>query len=80
MSTAPQLSNDVLDAETLAGLIAESIQTVTAPLVGRIKALELRVDIQSRELDTKALVTFEGTWTADRSYRRGQTVIRNGSL
>jgi len=44
-----------LDAADLAGLIAEAIETATTPLLGRIKALELRADIIGREVVTKGL-------------------------
>ena len=43
------------DAEDLAGVMAEAIAAVTAPLLARIKALELRLDIQATAVETKAL-------------------------
>ena len=49
------MQHDVMDAEALAGLIADGIAIATAPLLGRIKALELRADIQAHELATKGL-------------------------
>ncbi len=49
------MPHNLMDAADLAGLIAEAVEIATTPLLGRIKALELRAEILGREVATKGL-------------------------
>jgi hypothetical protein len=64
-----------ITAAEWASIIAEAIEMATDPLHKRIGTLERRL----AEIEGKGL-SFEGLYEVGRSYRRGMTVVRHGSL
>lgn len=65
-------SDASLTAENLANIVLDAIQTVADPLHQRISDLERRAATPGCE--------YAGTFSADKAYRRGQLVTRNGGL